>query len=122
MPLGDDSSCLTVGRNISFNGEITSCDKLVVEGSVEVSLSEAHTIEVASNGYFKGSADVKTADINGYFEGNLLVNDVLTIRKEGRVNGSVRYGKILIESGGQISGDMASLDVVETASQSSGRK
>ena len=121
-PFGDDANCLTVGQNISLNGEITSCDKLVVEGKVEVSLSEAHTIEVASNGYFKGSADVNTADINGHFEGNLLVKDVLTIRKEGRITGSVRYGKIIIEAGGQISGDMASLDVMEEASESSDGK
>ena len=106
----DKSNCLTVGKNISLSGEITSCDKLIVEGNVEVQLTNAETIEISSSGTFKGSAKVETAQINGYFEGKLEVKGVLRIQKEGRVSGSVRYGKIVIESGGEISGDMASFD------------
>ena len=106
----DNSNCLTVGENISLRGEITSCDKLIVEGNVEIKLTNAKIIEISSSGIFKGSAKVETAQINGYFEGKLEVRNVLKIQKEGRVSGSVRYGKIVIESGGQISGDMASFD------------
>ena len=40
----------------------------------------------------------------------MVATEKLTIRKEGSVDGSIRYGKIVIESGGKISGDMASLD------------
>jgi len=109
-PFDDKSNCLTVGKNISLSGEITSCDKLIVEGNVEVKLTSAETIEISSSGVFKGSAKVETAQINGCFEGMLEVKDVLKIQKEGRVSGSVRYGKIVIESGGEISGDMASFD------------
>lgn len=104
----DKSNCLTVGENISLSGEITSCDKLIVEGNVKVNLTNAEIIEISSSGIFKGSAKVETAQINGYFEGKLEVKGVLRIQKEGRVSGSVRYGKIVIESGGEISGDMAS--------------
>ena len=106
----DKSNCLTVGENISLSGEITSCDKLIVEGNVEVKLTNAEIIEISSSGNFKGSAKVETAQINGYFEGKLEVKGVLKIQKEGRVSGSVRYGKIVIDSGGEISGDMASFN------------
>jgi len=119
MSLADNANRLTVGQNICLNGEITSCEKLVVEGRVEASLVDANMIEVAANGCFKGSADVEKADISGYFEGTLVAKEILTIRKDGRVNGSVRYGKIIIESGGTISGDMASLDSSEGAGKSS---
>ena len=108
--IDDKSNCLTVGENISLSGEITSCDKLIVEGNVEVQLTNAEIIEISSSGIFKGSAKVETAQINGIFEGKLEVKGVLKIQKEGRVSGSVRYGKIVIESGGEISGDMASFD------------
>ena len=112
VPVGfdDKSNCLTVGENISLSGEITSCDRLVVEGNVKVNLTNAEIIEISSSGIFKGSAKVETAQINGYFEGKLEVKGVLRIQKEGRVSGSVRYGKIVIESGGEISGDMASFN------------
>lgn len=110
LALEDEANRLTVGRNICLSGDITSCEKLVVEGRVEATLTDAHTIEIAPSGFYKGNADVMVADISGFFEGSLTAKDILTIRNEGKVSGSVRYGRIVIESGGEISGDMASLD------------
>ena len=113
LSLDDDANRLTVGKNICLNGEITACEKLVVEGRVEGSLTDALVIDVTPSGFYKGTASVQEADISGYFEGSLIAKDILTIREDGRVSGSVRYGKIVIESGGEITGDMASLDEAE---------
>ena len=104
-----DSRKLTVGREIRLNGQITSCDKLVVEGEVEASLTDARIIEVAPSGVFKGDAQVDEADISGRFEGELIARVKLTVRAGGRVSGSIRYGSIVIESGGEVSGDMQTL-------------
>lgn len=105
-----DSKSLLVGRDICLNGEITACERLIVQGQVEIVLSNARLIEVSSTGFFKGSADVAEAEIDGRFEGELTVRDRLVVRSNGRISGKVRYGKIEIESGGQISGDMQSID------------
>src|SRR5688500_2283410 len=43
----DDLRKLIVGREISLSGEITSCDKLIVEGSVESNLHNFHDGELA---------------------------------------------------------------------------
>ncbi len=115
---GGEPNRLTVGRNICLNGEITSCEKLVVDGTVEATLTDAQVIEVSPTGYFKGNADVMEAEISGKFEGTLVAKDLLTIYKDGRVDGSVRYGRIIIEAGGEISGDMASLDEAENSTDS----
>lgn len=104
------SKRLFVGRDICLNGEITSCDKLVVEGRVEASLSNARIIEVTPTGTFRGSAHVEEADISGRYEGELIATDKLIVRAGGQISGSIRYGKIVIESGGEISGDMQTLD------------
>jgi len=105
-----DSKKLIVGRDICLNGEITSCERLIVEGRIEVSLSDARFIDVAPTGFFKGNADVKEADISGRFEGQLIASERLTVRAGGKINGSVRYGSIIIEPGGEITGDMKPLD------------
>ncbi|MDP6603250.1 MAG: polymer-forming cytoskeletal protein [Rhodospirillales bacterium] len=104
-----ESNKLTVGRDLHLKGEITSCHKLVVEGKVEAALADAHAIEVAPSGYFKGDAQVNEADISGRYEGTLIARDKLIIRAGGRVSGSIRYGRIVIESGGEITGDMQAL-------------
>ena len=97
---------LIVGREISLAGEITSCDWLVVEGSVEANLANCRDIEISDTGVFKGSASIEQAEIRGRFDGVLNVRRRLLIRAGGRVTGTVRYGQIEIERGGRISGDV----------------
>ena len=114
-PLGrigneSDVNRLVVGRDIRLSGEITACDKLVVEGRVEVTLSNARAIEVTPNGHFKGAAEVDEADISGRYDGNLVARETLIVRAGGHIKGKVCYGRIVIESGGEVSGDMQTLE------------
>ena len=97
---------LIVGREISLSGEITSCDKLIVEGSVEANLQNCLDVDIAESGLFKGSATIDELEVRGRFEGTLTVRKRLLIRATGRVSGTIRYGQIEIEAGGQISGDI----------------
>ena len=99
-----------MGRDIRLSGEITACDKLVVEGRVEVTLSNARAIEVAPSGHFKGAAEVDEADISGRYEGDLVARETLIVRASGHIKGKVSYGRIVIESGGEVSGDMHTLE------------
>ena len=97
---------LSVGREITLSGEINSCDKLFIEGSVEANLTNCRDVDIAEGGLFKGSASIEDAEVRGRFEGNLVVRKRLLIKATGRVSGTIRYGQIEIECGGQISGDI----------------
>jgi len=101
-----DARRLIVGREISLSGEITSCDRLVVEGTVEANIANCRDIEIAEGGLFKGSASIEDAEVSGRFEGTLHVRNRLLVHATGRVIGTVRYGQIEIECGGQISGEI----------------
>jgi cytoskeletal protein CcmA (bactofilin family) len=99
-------SKLFVGVNIKLKGvEITDCDTLVVEGSVEATM-DSRVIQISERGAFKGSAEIDVAEIRGLFEGNLTVRQKLVIYSTGKVTGKVRYGKVVIEEGGQLSGEI----------------
>ena len=97
---------LSVGRGITVSGDITSCEKLSIEGSVEANLINCRALAIAESGLFKGSTSIEEAEVCGRFEGDLTVRKRLLIKSTGRVSGTVRYGQIEIESGGQISGDI----------------
>lgn len=97
---------LIVGREITLSGEIKSCDRLVVEGSVEANLTNCREIDIAETGLFKGAASIDSAEIRGRFDGNLDVRKRLLIRSTGQVTGTVRYGQLEIELGGRIGGDV----------------
>ena len=97
---------LTVGPNIKLKGvEITDCDTLVVEGTVEATMN-SRVIQIAEQGAFKGSAEIDIAEVRGTFDGNLTVRQKLVIFSTGKVTGTIRYGKIVIEEGGQLSGEI----------------
>jgi cytoskeletal protein CcmA (bactofilin family) len=103
-PGDNEGKKLIVGREISLSGNITACDRLVVEGTVEANLTDAGSIEISETGLFKGSAEVDEAEIGGRFEGGLTVRRKLVIRSTGKVTGTIRYARIVIEQGGEISG------------------
>ena len=100
---------LVVGCGIVLSGQILSCEQLVVEGRVEAELENSQYIEISNTGTFKGSADIEKANISGNFEGALTVRGELTVRASGRVEGEIRYGKLCIETGGQIIGSVEAL-------------
>jgi cytoskeletal protein CcmA (bactofilin family) len=105
----DNGKKLVVGQDIVLNGQITACDQLVVQGRVEAALENSQSIEISETGYFKGSAVIEEATISGHFEGNLTVRGELTVKSRGRIEGDVRYGKLCVESGGQIIGTVEAL-------------
>ena len=47
---------LIVGSEIELSGNISACERLVVEGRVEAHLHDCREIEIARTGTFKGSA------------------------------------------------------------------
>ncbi len=104
-----ESKKLIVGREIKLNGEITSCEHLVVEGSVEAMLADGKVVDIAETGTFRGSVECETAQIRGRFDGDLTCNERLVVHSTGRVVGKVRYRQLEVERGGEISGDMQTI-------------
>lgn len=104
------ASRLIVGPAIKLKGvEITDCDTLVVEGTVEASM-DSRVVQIAEHGVFTGTVSIDIAEIHGRFDGELTARDQLIIHATGRVSGKIRYGKIKIEEGAEISGDVARLE------------
>lgn len=105
-PINEGGSKLTVGPNIKLKGvEITDCDTLVVEGTVEATM-DSRVMHITEIGAFKGNAQVDYAEIHGAFNGELIVREKLVIYATGRVGGKIRYGKLVIQEGGQMMGDI----------------
>jgi len=103
-------SRLIVGPDVKLKGaEIQDCDTLVVEGRVEATM-DSRVIQIAEKGAFSGKVGIDVAEIYGKFDGELTARGQLIIHATGRVSGKIRYGKIYIEEGGELSGDIASIN------------
>jgi cytoskeletal protein CcmA (bactofilin family) len=101
---------MQIGRGVRLKGEIADCDKLVIEGEVEITAKNCRAIHIGAGGSFKGTFDVAEADISGDFEGDLIARDRLIVRPSGRAKGRLRYRHIIIEAGGVVTGEVSALD------------
>lgn len=106
---GSAANSLIVGPDVKLKGaEILDCDTLIVEGRVEATM-DSRIIRIAERGAFSGKVCIDIAEIDGEFEGELTARQKLVIHATGRVRGKIRYGTLLIESGGLLSGEIESL-------------
>jgi cytoskeletal protein CcmA (bactofilin family) len=100
---------LIVGPDVKLKGaEILDCDTLVVEGRVEATM-DSRVIRIADQGAFAGKVSIDIAEIHGTFDGELTARSQLIIHATGRVSGKIRYGKLVIDEGGELCGDINSI-------------
>lgn len=113
---------LIVGPDVKLKGaEILDCDTLVVEGRVEATM-DSRVIRIAENGSFSGKVSIDIAEIHGHFEGDLTARTQLIIHATGRVSGKIRYGKLVIDEGGELCGDIYALSAENAAPQKLNRE
>lgn len=101
---GEDAN-LHVGRGLRLKGEVSSCDRLTVEGDVEATIA-ARVLAISATGQVRGSAEVEAAEIDGRFDGQLTVRGCLSVRRSGQVTGTVIYDALEVEKGGCVTGDL----------------
>ena len=114
-PVGSDSESssekvigarLIVGPDVKLKGaEILDCDTLVVEGRVEATM-DSRVIRISEKGSFSGKVSIDIAEIHGTFEGELTARSQLIIHATGRVSGSIRFGKLVVDEGGELCGEI----------------
>ena len=115
--IGPDTpgSKLCVGPKIKLKGvEISDCDVLVVEGEVEATVN-SKAMQIAQPGTLKGRVSIDVAEIYGDFSGELTARAKLIVHSTGRVAGTIRYGKLIVAEGGELSGDVQRLDASNEA-------
>ena len=77
---------------------------------IEISVSQdCRDIRIADNGSFSGKVSIDIAEIHGRFEGELTARSQLIIHATGKVIGKIRYGKLVIDEGGELCGDINAL-------------
>jgi cytoskeletal protein CcmA (bactofilin family) len=101
-----DIRTMIVGAETALSGEITSCNRLIVEGTIDAKIDNCQHVLIDESGVFRGESSTDNADVRGSFDGILVVRKRLLIRATGRVSGTVTYAEIEIEPGGKITGTL----------------
>jgi cytoskeletal protein CcmA (bactofilin family) len=94
-----------IGEGVSFKGSITASDEAVNEGQFDGDLTVGNLL-IGQTGRVTGSIKADRVDVKGELNKDISSRQLLIVRSTGKVNGTLEYGEIEIERGGQVRGNM----------------
>ena len=90
-----------VGKNTSIVGDIKSDGDFRIDGSVEGTIKTGGRLVIGASGNVNGKIICDNADIEGVFSGELLVNNLLTLKATAKISGDVAISKLFVEPGAE---------------------
>jgi cytoskeletal protein CcmA (bactofilin family) len=115
------SGAAAVGKSMAVKGQIYSREDLFVDGEVEGTIEvQEHRLTVGPNGKVKASIRARELVVRGTIHGDVEASDKIDIRKDAKVVGDLRTGRIIVEDGAYFKGsiDMARQEVARVATAS----
>jgi cytoskeletal protein CcmA (bactofilin family) len=100
-------------------GDLSSESSLRVDGSIQGNVNCAGKIVIGTEGSIVGDVISVQAEIEGTVEGDLKVEDILILQKTAIVKGAMTVGRLVIEDGAQIGGNIQTGDISMVSGQNS---
>ncbi len=101
----NSASSLQIGNGVTITGTIKADNEVTIEGTLDGNV-DCHFLLISKTGNIKGKVKTETMTIEGKAEGEISINELLQIKSTGSVNGKVVYGKIEVEDGGKLIGEI----------------
>lgn len=90
----------------NFQGNIETAGTLIVHGSV-TGIIRCSSLEILKDGDVDANVEAENVSVAGKFEGEMICNGRLSVLSTGTVIGEISYGKLSIETGGQLDGNLS---------------
>jgi cytoskeletal protein CcmA (bactofilin family) len=88
-----------LGPSLRFRGELSAQEDLIIQGSVEGSITHTQSLTVGTDGSMKGDIRARVILIDGKVEGDLYATESVTIRATAKVKGNVFAPRVGITEG-----------------------
>ena len=95
-----------LGPSLRFRGELSAQEDLIIQGSVEGSITHTQSLTVGSDGTMKGDIRARVIVIDGKVEGDLYATESVNIRAAAKVKGNVFAPRIGIAEGAFFQGQI----------------
>jgi cytoskeletal protein CcmA (bactofilin family) len=100
-------SLATLGPGLTVKGQISGDEDLQVEGKVEGPISlKGQRLTVGSAGEIVSDVHAREVIVYGKVRGNLFAEDRVEVKKDGSVIGNITGGRVLIEDGAYLKGQI----------------
>ena len=95
-----------LGPSLRFRGELSAQEDLIIQGSVEGSITHTQSLTVGTDGSMKGDIRARVILIDGKVEGDLYATESVTIRATAKVKGNVFAPRVGITEGAFFQGQV----------------
>jgi cytoskeletal protein CcmA (bactofilin family) len=100
------SRASVLGPTLKFRGELSAQEDLIVQGSVEGSITHTQNLTVGADGTMKGDIRARVIVIDGKVEGDLYATESVNIRATAKVKGNVFAPRVGISEGAFFQGQI----------------
>jgi cytoskeletal protein CcmA (bactofilin family) len=95
-----------LGPTLRFRGELSAQEDLIVQGSVEGSITHTQSLTIGTDGSMKGDIRARVIVIDGKVEGDLYATESVSIRVTAKVKGNVFAPRVGITEGAFFQGQV----------------
>jgi cytoskeletal protein CcmA (bactofilin family) len=95
-----------LGATLRFRGELSAQEDLIVQGSVEGSITHTQCLTIGTEGSMKGDIRARVIVIDGKVEGDLYATESVNIRSTAKVKGNVFAPRVGITEGAFFQGQV----------------
>lgn len=88
-----------IEKNTKIKGDITSEADFRIDGKLEGNVTTSGKVVIGKDGYINGKVECVNADIEGKFNGELNVKDLLSLKASAYIEGTVSVAKLAVEPG-----------------------
>jgi cytoskeletal protein CcmA (bactofilin family) len=105
-PADLSSRASVLGPTLKFRGELSAQEDLIVQGSVEGSITHTQSLTIGTDGTMKGDIRARVIVIDGKVEGDLYATESVNIRATAKVKGNVFAPRVGINEGAFFQGQI----------------
>ena len=100
--MSDTRGVLIIGDDAVLKGSVSNSRRIEVHGYVEGEV-EAGEVMIAEGGRVYGTVKANAAEVRGTLQGGVRVKELIAIRDTGSVSGNVKYGRLAMDEGAELS-------------------
>jgi cytoskeletal protein CcmA (bactofilin family) len=105
-PVESAARASVLGPTLKFRGELSAQEDLIIQGSVEGSITHTQSLTVGTDGTMKGDIRARVIVIDGRVEGDLYATESVNIRATAKVKGNVFAPRVGIVEGAFFQGQI----------------
>lgn len=88
-----------IEKNTKIKGEIISEADFRIDGKLDGNVKTSGKVVIGKDGYIHGKVECVNADIEGNFNGELMVSELLSLKSSAVIEGTVVVSKLSVEPG-----------------------